>query len=565
MRKIIPLLKKNTLLMSCVLFIVVLQLPLIWPLFHAGYFPNHDDVQVVRVFEIYQSIKFGDFPPRWSAGLLYGHGYPLFIFYAPFVYLIAALFVLFGATFLTATKLTFILSFMLGGLGMFLLVRQLWGNWSGVVAASIYSFFPYRSVDIYVRGNVAEFFAYSFLPTIVWINVKIFQAERKLLWSLILGVLLGILILSHNISTFIYAQFLTLFNLFMIFSFIKKNRLEHIKYLFISIFFALSISSFFWIPLLLETQYVRVGEFSEYPYFQYFVTLGQLWDSPWGYGGFILENPMSLQFGKVALVISLLTFLLNAYFKTKYQKLLFFFVGILVFFSFMETRFSEIIWKSFSEILSYMQFPWRYHIVTTFAAAILGGGFIYLVSEYLKKKNRYILFTLGILIILFSIWENVGYFKPEKYTDNPSVSETTTWNDEYLPNWVKAKPKDYAPDKVRFIEGAGEVSSINWGYLQKDFVVKTASPSALEVAHIYYLGWVAKVDGKDTMIDYKNDTGLMRVNVPEGEHLVSFAFQRTSWRLISEVISLVSLLILLVLIVFSILEEDFLRKAFRKK
>ena len=577
MNRIFTLLKNKSILIILVLIILSLQIPLITPLLRSGYFPNHDDVQVVRVFEIFQSIQYGDFPPRWSAGLLYGHGYPVFVFYSPFAYLIAALFVLGGFTFLTAVKLTFIASFFIGSVGMFFCARALWGNRAGFLSSIVYSFVPYRAVDIYVRGNIAEFFAFSFFPWIVWANIRLVSYLRStdfekkevlgsigslnifnfvkgnllLFWSLILGLFIGILFISHNVSAFIYGQFLLLFNLFWLFSLSKDRRYLFMFYFGISGLFGVLLSCFFWLPLIVESKYVLLGDFKDYPYYLHFLTFSQIWSTPWGYGGFTAENPMSLQFGKIALILSFITLLMNAFIKTQWRRTIYFFGFILILFTLLETRVTESVWKTFSAILSFMQFPWRYHILTTFAAAMLSGAFLYLVDQLFKTlRNKQTIIFIGVLLIVGGVvFENIFFFVPEKYTNLPSVSETTTWNDEYLPRWVKRKPKDYAADKVSFVQGSGEFRNIHWGYLEKEFEVHTASSAAvLEIAHIYYPGWTLYVNGQKQEIDYLNDGGLMRAHISEGNHRVKFEFQRTAWRLISEIVSFVTLFILIVLL-----------------
>ena len=114
---------------------------------------------------------------------------------------------------------------------------------------------------------------------------------------------------------------------------------------------------------------------------------------------------------------------------------------------------------------------------------------------------------------------------------------------------MKRKPKDYAADKVSFVQGSGEFRNIHWGYLEKEFEVHTASSAAvLEIAHIYYPGWTLYVNGQKQEIDYLNDGGLMRAHISEGNHRVKFEFQRTAWRLISEIVSFVTLFILIVLL-----------------
>ncbi len=142
------------------LFIVlILSFWAIHPLFISGFFPMHDDTQVARVFEMGKMLERGMFPVRWVPDLGYGYGYPIFNFYAPLAYYIGGFFMFLGFDALLATKIMMALGVILAGIFMYLLTREFFGELGGIVAGLFYIYAPYHAVDIYVRGDVAEFWA----------------------------------------------------------------------------------------------------------------------------------------------------------------------------------------------------------------------------------------------------------------------------------------------------------------------------------------------------------------------------------------------------------------------
>ena len=538
--------KKKTIAGLFLLIIALLLIPIIAPFFHRGFFPTHDDVQTVRIFESYQAIKFGGFPLRWSSGLLYGHGYPLFIFYPPLPYLIGAGFVFLGANFLIATKIVFLLAFFLGALGMFLLIKDLFGKIPALTAAIVFSYAPYRAVDVYVRGNLAEFFAFSLFPFVLWTNWRLLK-NRSFVWLPLFSLSLALLSLTHNISFVLFIFFLGLFNL-IVFLDLDEKKTKVLK-VFGGVLLAAMLSCFFWLPLINETQFVNLGNFSSYPYEQYFVELKQLWDSPWGYGGFLKEQPMSLQIGKTLIIFSITAFVLGFFRKRDFiKKMLFLFTSTFFFSILMTTKYSSLIWKNLP-FLAFFQFPWRFHLLITFCGAVLNSLLVYYLDKNFKKRKvrDLVIYGFAVVVIILTIIENYGFFRPKLYWRPLSVSETTTWDDEYLPRWVKIKPKNYEGEKIKIIDGKGEIKNTEWGYLKKDFIFIGEKESSVELAHIYYPGWKAFVNGEKKEIDYQNDRGLMRLQLPEGRSFVQVRFLRTPVRLIAEIISTIGLFILVFL------------------
>ena len=96
----------------------------------------------------------------------YGFGYPIFNFYDPLPYYIGGLIEMIGLNALLATKLMMVVGIMLSGVSMYLLDKEFWGKAGGILSALFYMYAPYHALDIYVRGDVAEFWAFAFMPLV---------------------------------------------------------------------------------------------------------------------------------------------------------------------------------------------------------------------------------------------------------------------------------------------------------------------------------------------------------------------------------------------------------------
>lgn len=92
----------------------------------------HDDTQPSRIFEMAKSLSIGQIPVRFVSDLGYGYGYPIFNFYAPLAYYIGALFLLLGATAITAAKIIIIIPILLSGVFMYILGKEFLVNMEGL-------------------------------------------------------------------------------------------------------------------------------------------------------------------------------------------------------------------------------------------------------------------------------------------------------------------------------------------------------------------------------------------------------------------------------------------------
>src|SRR5258708_5359335 len=82
---------KSKILKSPITLIALLSILIVWPLFLPGYFSHHDDLQVMRIFEMRRCFTDLQIPCRWVPDMGYGNGFPLFNYYSVFPYYIGGL------------------------------------------------------------------------------------------------------------------------------------------------------------------------------------------------------------------------------------------------------------------------------------------------------------------------------------------------------------------------------------------------------------------------------------------------------------------------------------------
>jgi len=272
-----------------IIFIFALGLSVSWPLMKSGYFSHQDDLQIIRIFEMRRCFLDFQIPCRWVPDMGWGNGMPLFNFYGVAAYYVGGLLsFIFG--FLGASKLLFFASLMLGSIGIYLLVNKLWGKYAGLTSAILYMFAPYKALDVYVRGALSESIALTIIPFVFYFYYK----KGYILATLFLALFL----ITHNIMTVIFLPVLLLWILYLLY----LNKFKDIKLVFISLFLALGMSSFFTLPAFLEKDLVQTESLTrfELDYRANFIGVKQLFlDRVWGYGTSIPgpEGKMNFQIG----------------------------------------------------------------------------------------------------------------------------------------------------------------------------------------------------------------------------------------------------------------------------
>lgn len=535
------------------------------PILIPGFFPMHDNTQPSRIFEMSKEIKEGQFPVRIVKDLGYGYGYPLFNFYSPLPYYAGSVFFLSGSNILFATKSMFILGIVLSSIFMFFLANKIAGPIAGMAAALLYVYAPYHAVNIYVRGAVAEYYAYAFLPLVLHGLLQIWDAvngrgnTKKGVISTSLGYA-GIL-LSHNILGLIvsYIVCAALLLIFLI-SLRKKVVKVFLALAFASLLLGFGISAFFTIPAISEAKFTKVSTLvtGGSVYLDHFVFLDQIWESPWGFAGSApgRADGMSYKAGKIHIFLGLLAIIilgkeLLSGKKTnkdqKYTLISLFLLSISLFFMLDASKF---LW-SVIPLLSFVQFPWRFLNFFTFGLNLAA------VTLFVRSpKNIAIVMSLLIIGSIFILY--LKYFNPQTIvnfneSDYISVNSLNTKisgiSDEYTP------PAFEIPDNKKITSsGIIEDPSVKVIRTIKDLTldrkveVDALTRVELDTKLAYFPGWKLTLDGKKE--DLRSNKGIIAISIPAGVHSIELQRISTPIEQFANAISILSLFLLVYVSLF---------------
>jgi hypothetical protein len=533
---------------------------ILWPTFMPGYFFHHDDLQVMRVFEMRKCFDTGQIPCRWVPDMGYGNGYPLFNYYSVLPYYIGGVAsYVFG--FVGAAKVLFFIPLLIGGFGMYFLVRNLYGEWSALLAATLYQFAPYRALDGYVRGAIAESFALAIIPFVFYAFLKLQRkpSVNNLIWS---AVSLGAFLMCHNIMTMFFVPFLLIW-IIVISLQSSAFSLQKLRALLIAVLLGVGLAAFFVIPVFGEKDLVRTDTLLEggSDFRAHFVTIPQMFtDRMWDYGASVFGNgdTISFQIGwphwwlVIAAGFSLLWSIKH---KIRHYitmdnlipGLLIVGFGLSTFFMHNKSAF---IWEAVGP-LQYAQFPWRFLSIGIFTSSILGGFFIF------KLSKKFQLFVSCILVIV-TFFLNWQFFVPKDFY--PWIDDKTKLSDplweiqqkagllDYLPKAAYYEPQARAPYEPEIREG----KAVSQNYQVKSdsfsFDIKVDEKANVEIPIIEYPIWKVFVDGKEYPHDDKNHWGRLRIDLSPGEYHVSGQLYNTPIRTISNTITVLSWVFLLTLI-----------------
>ncbi len=511
-----------------------------WPVFIKGYFPHHDDLQVMRIFEMRKCLADLQIPCRWVPDMGFGFGYPLFNFYGVFAYYIGAL-ISFIVGYIGAAKALFFIPLVLGGVSMYFLAKELFGKIPGFVGAILYLFAPYRALDTYVRGAIAESFAMAIIPLVLYFILKLIK-EGKDKYYLAGSLSLAAFLLSHNIMTLLFGPVVFLTTLY----FLKDNNWHNYKKTIWVFITGIGLAAFFIFPAYLEKNLVQSDSLTraELDFRSQFVKVGQLFfDRSWNYKGATPQSKetISYQIGWPYWWIVIIVFLTLVVSKKKNKTLP---AGLLLIFiisTFMTHNKSSAIWEFF-KILKYVQFPWRFLSLIIFSTSLMGAYF----SSLFKQQKLIVISSILLILTVFFNWH---YFRPSSFDTN--ITDETKLTGENFQIQQKGSLLDYLPttalepkEPANYNEPPGIIIKSN------SFKLYSVGENTIEIPVFDFPNWTIYVDGDEFPHNHNNILGKIQINVPVGSHEITGKFKNTPVREISNVFSLLSLIGMFFLIIY---------------
>lgn len=414
-------------------------------------------MQVFRTHEMDRCFQDGQFPCRWVPDAGYGYGYPQFNFYAPLAYYIGEAFHLAGLPIIDSLKMVIILAVLLGAAGMFLLAKEFFGSLAGFTASALYTYLPYKAQEVYVRGDISEFWAMAFFPIILWALYKLIKnGNRK--YVFIGAVSIAGLFLSHVLFSILFIPVIIFWAGYWL---VAEKKIKSVSKIIITVLSGFAMSASFTLPMLFEKKFVHIETLlgGYFDYRQHFVTISQLFlSNHWGYGSSALGpvDDLALSTGIVqwvmgaaAVIIALIKFR-----KDKKTSLLILSLGLITFIIlFLTHQKSSFVWSALPP-LAFLQFPWRLLGFSGFILSFLAG---YVIFNF--GKFKYLAASIAIVIVLFL---NLSFFAPKEWlnvTDDYFLTGTV-WQGaltasifDYLPVYAKLPPPFEAPDTPEILKG----------------------------------------------------------------------------------------------------------------
>lgn len=530
-----------------ILFLIIISVLPVLSLLFPGLPITHDGQDhVARIANFYQNLSEGNLIPRWAPNLNWGYGHPILEFLYPFPSYIASIFHFIGFTLVDSTKIVLALGMVLSVPFMYLWLSQFSSKYAALFGAVLYTYAPYRFVELYVRGDIGENLAFVFIPLVLYFIHKLYK-KNDYKSAILGGVSLALLILSHNAISLMLVPFILAYCLLL--SYFSKNRKPLIINLSSLIILGFVLSMFFWFPALLEGKYTLRNIVTAGGYIGRFVDLKSIIYSPWSYGG---TGQFSVQFGPfqwLAILLSPVTLFILKKNKEKYYLTLTLIVFCLLSI-FIMFPISDFIWSRII-LLQNFQFPWRFLAIIVFTSSVLSSLFFDSIS---KKINIKLVVLVSILIIVVI---SSFYWKPKAYQNKPEsfytgVYESTTDTGESAPIWsvrfMEKKPKA----RLEVIDGSASIKELKRTSAYHKYQLIVNRPTLFEENTLYFPGWEIKANGLPLKIEFQNMTyrGVMLFNLPKGNYVVEAKYSETKLRLISDLISVFGLLLLIALVVY---------------
>ncbi len=523
------------------------------------------EIHVFRAAQVEQSIRQGVFYPRWAPDFYYGHGYPIFNYYAPLAYHIAAYYSLVtGTEVVSGTKFVLLLAAYLGAVGMYLFVRNRWGGAEAMVAGVAWSLSPYiLFLEPHARGEVAETLAIGISSVLFWAFDCVRRSGSPMRVAMA-ALTLAALVFSHPLTALVAYGFLLAF---LLWEFIMTPLLEgrfpengsrsNIGAVAVAVALGLSMSALYWLPAGMEREAVRMDYYGEghYDFRRHFIGLSELvspalWTDT---GAAFPEFRFSL--GSVHFALGMLGAVTVFHRRLRRSDTVLFTLGLFGA-MYMMTAASQGVWEMIPP-MRYFQFPMRFLGSAALALVPLCG-----LAMSWTRLVRWKWMAIGAPSVSIGalLWFALPLTYPPEWSQFGSVSSAryhaeelrgkwlgTTCCHDFLPATVEYVTPAEAVVTAQYLSGMSLVEKFDRSTLPEgvDIAVIESGPEhdilrvdsaggiELKIFRFFFPGWTASIDGTNIPIEVTQPDGRMLVHIPGGAHDVLIALQNTPQRWIA--------------------------------
>lgn len=543
-----------------------------WPDTPDGLFHLH------RVRSLAEALQAGVLYPRWFPDFAFGYGYPVFNYYAPAFYYGPAVLTLIGFDVITATRLALALWYGASALAMIALLRVWTRPATAIVGALLFLAFPYRLYDLFVRGALPEFVAFTWLPLIAFFTYRLAGARdkgqvRAHTWLPLATLSWTGLILTHNLTALMAILAAGILALLLVFLPLPLSQTPNLQSpisrmppIAIPLLAGIALSAFQLAPAVLEVDWVMLGAAPDGDGFlRHFADWSTLVVAAWFYPYPDAATPTVALPGYLlaVLTMALLALLFWRTMPLRTPLLLAWIMSVL--FVLLTTVLTAPLWSLTASVLGKLQFPWRWQTLLAVVFAVVAATLLESVWRALERKQRQLWAAMAAaLLAAYAIVYAVAGLTP---TPAPFTAQELTveqmwafdaghgqvgasWTAEFLPRWVSeerwaiGREPATTDDSMVFSSVQFAAMPIEQGYLDGVWRVSADAPLTLRFHRFYFPAWRVTVDGRPADAYADGALGLLAVDLDVGEHLVEVQFAPTPALWFGLFISGVSILLL---------------------
>ena len=555
-----------------VLALVAFWLPVLGPLVQPGMMTRSSDgvLHFLRAFQLDTLVRQGIFWPRWSPGMVFGYGYPLFSFYPALSLYPSLILHRLGLSLLQSWNLSLALSVLASGLSMYLWAARVIGRRGAFVAAIAYMLSPYQLYDVYWRGNITESLTLPLLPFVMWAALRVAQ-ERRWRYALAGALAYAAVFLMHAPASLMLSLVLLVYLLALVWR-VQERHVVVFQFGGLLIL-GVGLAAFFLIPAYVEKGQVQLARAvsADWADFRaHFLSLGELLGLTLP-GDLVLVDPApprSLGWAAAGLAaFGLLTTLWSRARIGRTHKQHVVWAGLILLGAVgMTSAVSEPIWSHMpllSWILPFIQYPSRFLGVGSLAAALLAGAGVAAVEICVKSETRRAV-VVGVCAAILAVgawpWAQARLRPMRENPDqafyvaverNTGFIGTTTFG-EYLPSAVQEFPTDSpmvgpmlaGQNAVRWDAPGARILEASDTGLSAELVLESDTPLRVVYRAFYFPGWQAQLDAQPVAVSVVPPLSLMALDVPAGQHTLTMRFARTPLRSASTMVSLLAIVTL---------------------
>jgi 6-pyruvoyl-tetrahydropterin synthase-like protein len=496
--------------------------------------------------------------PRWLSDVNYGLGGPIFIFYPPLSYYLAALSVwVAGGKAVLGFDIAFALAGMACAVAFYAASRGLVGRPAALFGAFLYTLAPYHAFDLHA-GYYAEYVAYAWLPLIWWFTRRVLDEPPTPRQAAPLGLCGALLAMTHLPTTVTLAITLAPYVAIRL---LRAGQIgKRLAVLLGAAGVALLCAAAFLLPMQLERGLVDTAYVTQSPwgdYRQWLVSLTGFGSLPWlsaFTGGLLLTLPAA--YGLI--VTWRAAGPGEGEPREDRRRAEAIAMGSLVVLSlFLQLGISSPLWELIPQ-LPLIQFPWRFNsphalgccvLVALALSRPLGGPS--------SSRRRFLVagaLALPAVVLALGL-RALPRVRIDQHAFETDVHVKHRQIPEFLPVPVPRSAPSYTADDALFPPAAwsregGRHEIRQWSPEHRELVVSTNQLNRLEIRTYFYPGWRARLNGRPVPLDRPMPPlFLLAVRVPPGENQrLEFFFGSTPLRNAAAALSAAGLLLVVLLL-----------------